>query len=216
MNRSALAALLRDRLLVALALVSAVTMITFAAQHTSTPPPVRFDRLPLAVDTWRGTDAGPLDEETARILAADAYVNRSYASAAHAPVGFYAAYYAQQRPGVSIHSPLYCLPGTGWEPLDVGSRTLSVAGADYDIRRMVIRKQREQAVVLYWYSVHGRIVGDEFRSKLWLLHDSLRFGRSDAALIRLAVPVTDSVEAAERDALAFGRAFLPSLSHLWS
>ena len=207
---------LSRRLLVVLALIAVVTVVVFTAQRTSAAAPLPLDAVPLTIDGWRGSDAGPLDRETARILAADAYVNRSYASSARAPVGFYAAYYAQQRPGVSIHSPLHCLPGTGWEPLEVGTRTLAVGDADYHVRRMLIRKERDEAVVLYWYSIHGRVVGDEIRSKFWLLHDSLRFGRSDAALIRLAVPVTGSIEGAERDALDFGRALIPSLSHLWS
>ena len=205
-----------SRLAVVLALVLAVTVLT-RAHNGSPPPPFLLDSLPMTVGAWHGSDAGPLDTDTVRILAADAFINRSYASQAHEPVGFYAAYCSQQRPGVSIHSPLHCLPGTGWEPLDVSVRTIAGSdGASHDVRRMIIRKQREQAVVLYWYSIHGRIVGDELRSKFWLLHDSLRFGRSDAALVRVAVPVTGSIESAERDGLAFGRALLPSLSHLWS
>ena len=207
---------LARRLIVALALAAAVTVVTRAAQNAP-PAPLQLSRLPLTIGGWVGNDAEPFDEETVRILAADASVNRVYATAQHAAVGFYVAYYAAQRPGVSIHSPLHCLPGTGWEPLDVGARTLAGAdGVAHQIRRLIVRKERDQAVVLYWYSVHGRIVGDELRSKFWLLHDSLRYGRSDAALIRLSVPVTESVEAAERDALAFGQAILPSLSHLWS
>lgn len=204
------------RLFVAVALVSAVAMLAHAAHHPPTQP-MRLAALPMTIGTWVGTDAEPLDAETMRILAADASVGRVYASASHEAVEFYGAYYAQQRPGVSIHSPLHCLPGTGWEPLDVSTRALDgVDGSSYPIRRMLVRKQLDQAVVLYWYSVHGRIVGDELHSKFWLLHDSLRFGRSDAALIRLSVPVNGSIDSAERDAFAFGRAVLPTLSKLWS
>lgn len=207
---------LTRRLIVTVTLVSAVAVLT-ARGHSAPPAPIQLAGLPMTIGTWQGNDAKPFDEETVRILAADTSVNRVYASAERAAVGFYAAYYAQQRPGVSIHSPLHCLPGTGWEPLDVGARVLKGSdGSAHQIRRLIVRKERDQAVVLYWYSIHGRVVGDELQSKLWLLHDSLRFGRSDAALIRLSVPVTGSVESAERDALAFGRALLPSLSHLWS
>jgi hypothetical protein len=53
-------------------------------------------------------------------------------------------------------------------------------------------------------------------SKLWLLHDSIRLGRSDAALVRIVVPITGSVDAAERRGLAFTRDLLPYLSQLWS
>jgi EpsI family protein len=204
------------RLLVALSLTSAVAVVTHAA-HAVSPTPLPLAAVPMTIGAWHGSDAEPFDAETMRILAADTTINRTYASASHTPVGFYAAYYAQQRPGVSIHSPLHCLPGTGWEPLDVSSRTMdSEDGLQVPVRRMLVRKEHEQALVLYWYSIHGRIVANELHSKFWLLHDSLRYGRSDAALIRLSVPVSGSVESAERDALAFGRALLPTLSHLWS
>jgi EpsI family protein len=204
------------RLLVALALTLTVAVMTHAA-HAVSPPPVPLTALPMTIGSWHGSDAEPFDAETMRILAADATVNRTYSGSSGGPVGFYAAYYAQQRPGVSIHSPLHCLPGTGWEPLEVSSRTMDTAdGSRLPVRRMVVRKDHDQALVLYWYSIHGRAVADELHSKFWLLHDSLRYGRSDAALIRLSVPISGSVESAERDALAFGRALLPSLSHLWS
>src|SRR5262249_53441347 len=142
---------------------------------TSTPPPTQLDALPMSIADWRGEEAGPIDEETARILASDAYLNRVYDDGTQAPVGLYIAYYAMQRPGVSIHSPLHCLPGTGWEPLDVVTREIRRPdGSTGELRRLVVRKARERAVVLYWYAVHGRMIGNEVVSKAWLLFDSLR------------------------------------------
>lgn len=195
-------------MLVAIALIAATVGLAQAARRSPAAGAVAIDTLPLSIGPWRGSEAGALDEETQRILAADAYLNRTYVSEAGQPIGLYAAYYAQQRPGVSIHSPLHCLPGTGWEPIDVASLD--------GFRRLIVRKDRQEAVVLYWYAIHGRTVGRELQSKAWLLHDSIRFGRSDAALIRVVVPVTDSIETAERNGLAFARTLLPSLSHLWS
>src|SRR5262249_56921951 len=144
-------------------------------------------------------------------------VNRTYESRGESPVGLYVAYYAQQRPGVSIHSPLHCLPGNGWEPVDVATRDVESAdGTTASVRRMVVRKARERSVVLYCYAVHGRMLGNEILSKAWLLHDSLRFHRSDAALVRVVVPVSGSVDAAEREGIAFTRALLPYVVRLWS
>jgi EpsI family protein len=129
----------------------------------------------------------------------------------------YVAYYADQRPGVSIHSPLHCLPGTGWEPLDVGVREVSGAdGRSGSLSRMVVRKGRDRAVVLYWYAVHGRMIGSELISKAWLLHDSIRFNRRDAALVRIVVPVTDSVDAAERAGITFANLLSPRVAALWN
>lgn len=205
-----------SRLATALMLVALTAAAARTARLRAAAPRIALETLPLQLDTWRGHDAGPLDEETLRILSADSYLNRSY-DGLDAPVGLYVAYYAQQRPGVSIHSPLHCLPGTGWEPLDVVARTIERPdGSAGDLRRLLVRKGRDRAVVLYWYAVHGRMIGNELLSKAWLLHDSLRFNRSDAALVRIVVPVKGSVESAEHDGLAFARTLLPHLASLWS
>jgi hypothetical protein len=60
------------------------------------------------------------------------------------------------------------------------------------------------------------MLAGEVSSRLWLLHDSVRFGRSDAALVRIVVPVTSSLDSAERRAVSFARDVMPYLSHLWS
>ena len=80
-----------------------------------------------------------------------------------------------------------------------------------------INAETDRAVVLYWYAVHGRMIGNEIVSKAWLLHDSLRFQRSDAALVRIVVPVQGTaIDAAQREGLLFAHDVLPYLPHLWS
>jgi EpsI family protein len=203
------------RIVVAFALVALAAGIAETAKLRGVAPGVRLTALPLVVGTWQGRDAGPIDADTVKILAADAYLNRTYDSGQEA-VGLYVAYYAQQRPGVSIHSPLHCLPGTGWEPLEVTTRTVEAAGAPTGaVRRLLVRKGRDRDVVLYWYAIHGRVIASELLSKVWLLHDGIRFNRSDAALVRIVVPVTGSVEAAEREGLAFARSLMPHVAALW-
>lgn len=199
------------RALLVLFVLAATTAFT-ASRTAPSPRPVALDALPLRVAAWQGADAPPLDAETRRVLAADAYVTRTYESAAAIPVDLYVAYYAQQRPNVSIHSPLHCLPGTGWEPLDVSTVDLASGGAPVRARRLLVRKNLDRAVVLYWYAIHGRVVADEIASRFVLLRDSLFAGRSDAALVRVSTPVHASVERAEGDAIAFARALLPSVT----
>jgi EpsI family protein len=200
------------RALIVVAMLASSTALTRATRDNSAHAPAIVTALPYTIGAWTGIDAPPFDEETERVLAADRYVNRTYA-ASGAPVGLYVAYYARQRPTVSIHSPLHCLPGTGWEPLDVS--TLDIARPDGSMgraRRMIVRKNLDRAVVLYWYDVHGRMLANELASKAWLLHDSVRDGRSDAALVRIVVPIQASDTEAEREAVAFARALLPFAS----
>ena len=200
------------RLAIVVILLIATGAVARSAHRSDRAVAANLAALSYTIDTWRGVEARPLDEETKEALGADAYLTRTYSNGAGVPVSVYIAFYGAQRPGVSVHSPLHCLPGTGWEPLDVGS--VDIAGAQ--VRRLVVRKNRDRAVVLYWYAVHGRAIGSEALSKLWLLHDSIRLGRSDAALVRIVVPIADSVDAAEQRGVAFTRDLLPSLSRLWS
>jgi EpsI family protein len=200
------------RLTLVVLLLAATAVVARSSHRGDRAVDARLESLPYTVDDWRGTEGRPLDDETVRTLGADAYLTRTYSAGAGAPASLYIAYYGAQRPGVSVHSPLHCLPGTGWEPLDVG--TIDVAGNP--VRRLVVRKNRERALVLYWYAVHGRTIANEALSKLWLLHDSIRLGRSDAALVRIVVPITGSVDAAEQRGVAFTRDLLPVLSQLWS
>lgn len=206
------------RAIAALLMIAATGALAHAGRVQGPAMHPRLESLPYQVASWSGRDAAVTDAETLRILAADTYLNRSYAGASGTPIDLYIAYYGRQQPGISIHSPLNCLPGTGWEPLDIATVEVTPpGGAAGEMRRLVVRKNMDRAVVLYWYAIHGRTIANETLSKAWLLHDSLRFRRSDAALVRIVVPVRGTaVDAAERDALAFARDVLPYLPHLWS
>jgi EpsI family protein len=211
------------RLTVVVILLTATAAVARSAHRGDRAVDAHLASLSYTIDAWRGAEGRPLDEETVNALGADTYLTRTYSDGAGVPVSVYIAFYGAQRPGVSIHSPLHCLPSTGWEPLDVGTVNIAAASsapgietAGAQVRRLVVRKNRDRAVVLYWYAIHGRTIASEAVSKLWLLHDSIRVGRSDAALVRIVVPIADSVGAAEQRGVAFTRDLLPYLSKLWS
>jgi EpsI family protein len=208
----------RGRAFAALLMIAATGALAQAARVQGPPMHAQLDALPYQVSAWTGRDALPPDPETLRILAADSYLNRSYAGASATPIDLYIAYYGRQRPGVSIHSPLHCLPGTGWEPLDIADVAVAQPdGTQAQARRLIVRKNSDRAVVLYWYAIHGRMIANETVSKAWLLHDSLRFHRSDAALVRIVVPIRGgSADTAQREGLAFAHDVLEYLPHLWS
>jgi EpsI family protein len=203
------------RLLVCAVLIAATALVARAAQ-SSVATTAKLDAVPLAIGGWQGVVASPLDREVVRELGADAYINRTYRQAGAPPLGLYVAYYTSQRPGASIHSPLNCLPGTGWEPVSVD--TLRVAmpnGASGAVRQMLVQKREERALVLYWYQVHGRMIASELASRGYLIADTIATHRTDAALVRVVVPVTGSGREAERQGAAFVRALLPALDRVW-
>jgi EpsI family protein len=208
----------RVRACVVALMIGVTASLAHAARARGPQLHAQLTSLPFQVSAWSGRDTPPLDDETVRLLGADAYLERSYTATSETPVELYIAYYGRQQPGASIHSPLHCLPGTGWEPLEIATVPLAQPdGTVGQLRRLLVRKNMDRAVVLYWYAVHGRMVASEMWSKAWLLHDSLRFHRSDAALVRIVVPVRGSaIEAAQRQGLAFAHDVLPYLPHLWS
>jgi hypothetical protein len=120
-----------------------------------------------------------------------------------------------------MHSPANCLPGAGWEPESQSMMSLAdprnPAAANVAINRYVIRKGLDRQLVLYWYQSHGRVIGSEYWSKIYLVADAVRLNRTDAAIVRVITPIAgDSVDAetlAENQAVRFVNELLPRLSH---
>ena len=177
-------------------------------------------RLPMTVDTWQGRDEAAFAENIVNVLGVDEYVNRTYYAPGEPFVALYVGYYESQREGDTMHSPLNCLPGAGWQPVVTERIDLDVPGRPAPVRvnRFVVQKGLDRAVVLYWYQSHGRVVASEYLGKLFLVYDAMRLNRSDGALVRVVSPVTpeDVGDAsAERRVTRFVQALFPLLeTHL--
>ena len=145
---------------------------------------------------------------------------RSYSTPGTAGIGVYVGDRASQRQGDAIHSPQNCLPGAGWEPVSQGMMSLpdlrNPQAPAVEVNRYIVQKGIERVLVLYWYQSHGRIVASEYWGKIYLVTDAVRLNRTDAAIVRLTVPIIgESAEAertAERQASEFASALLPRLN----
>jgi EpsI family protein len=177
----------------------------------------------MTIDQWSGRRDADLTPEVLAILGVDDYITRTYRRAGSPPVGLYIGYHTSQRQGDTIHSPLNCLPGAGWEPIEVGRKIIPVRSGDVtsprdiDVNRVVIGKGLNRAVVLYWYQSHRRIVASEYWGKVYTVLDSVRYNRTDAAMVRIVVPIPDglSTEMADEEATTFVQALFPHLpAHL--
>lgn len=176
--------------------------------------------LPLQIGNWQGHDV-PLDDRVLSVLGVDDFVSRDYVSKA-GYMGLYVGFYQTQRQGNTIHSPLNCLPGAGWNPVDRSYITvpagLEPSGPNHDVQinRIIIEKGLDRAVVLYWYQAHGRVVANEYWGKIYTVLDAMRINRTDGALVRIVNPFTGSgpaVEmAAEKEAISFMQSIFPLLS----
>jgi EpsI family protein len=205
------------RLLVLSALFVAAAAYRSAAME---PEPVLvrepLSRLPFTLGTWSGHDDPRLPQQILDVLGVDEYLSRTYKSGAGPFVSVYVGYYQSQRHGDTIHSPMNCLPGAGWQPVSKARATIAITpgGDPIEVNRYVIQKGIDRQLVLYWYQSRGRVVASEYWSKAYLVYDAFRFNRSDAALVRVITPVApaDGADAAaERRAIDFVKELFPHL-----
>ena len=170
---------------------------------------------PSDVGRWRqiGPDAR-FDAATMAVLRADDYVSRDYAASDGNTASLYVGYYLTQRTGATYHSPLNCLPGSGWELGEAS--TVEVSPGDgaraFTANRYVIEHGNERQVMLYWYQGRGRAVASEYWDKVYTVLDSIRLRRSDGAMVRVLVPVRSTEERALEAATQFAAQIAPNLA----
>src|SRR5688572_10461097 len=171
-----------------------------------------FNAFPMAIDGWSGRQAARFDDRTLAILGVDEYLHRIYQDAQGFPAALYIGFYGSQRQADTMHSPLNCLPGAGWQPSERGVAELTVrdspGGSLRTIRvnEFIIQKGAERQVALYWYQSHGRVTANEYRSKVYTVLDALRLNRTDGAIIRVTGPMSGAADARLRT-----RAFVEAL-----
>jgi EpsI family protein len=164
---------------------------------------------PLQLQNWQGIDL-PLEPRIVQALGVSDYLDRAYQSAANNPVFLYVGYYKSQRTGFSIHSPKNCIPGAGWEPVTAGHVALPLPnGKRAIVNEYVVENGLRRQLVLYWYQSHGRVIASEYRGKAYMVLDSLRLHRTDAALVRVSSPIAKQDEQASyNQVFAFAQEFL--------
>ena len=184
--------------------------------------------LPMTVAGWMGRDEPRFSDEILAVLGVDEYINRTYrragdrvsssatSSGPNAPLwaSLYVGFYQSQRQGDTIHSPMNCLPGAGWQPVSASRMQIAIAGRDtpIEVNRVLIQKGLDRHVVLYWYQSQGRVVASEYWSKFYMVYDAMRTNRSDGALVRVITPVVSSDGGelgAERHAVEFVQSLFP-------
>jgi len=153
---------------------------------------------PVQIGEWR--QIGPdyvMDDATLAVLRASDYLQRDYRTADGQSANFYVGYYASQRDGASYHSPLNCLPGSGWTLSQPGKAMIPLPdGSSFAANKYVIENGDTRSLMIYWYQGRGREVASEYWGKIYTVIDSVRLRRSDGAMVRVTVPLGSSEEVA--------------------
>ena len=169
---------------------------------------------PQQVGAWQQVGGDQrFDAGTEQVLRADDYLLRNYTSGDGRIASFYVGYYATQRNGATYHSPLNCLPGSGWTMTDPARITIKPKDGRvaFEANRYLIQKGNDKELLVYWYQGRGRAVASEYWGKIYAVLDSLRWRRSDGAMVRVIVPIGQSESAALEAAADFAANLTPVL-----
>ncbi len=187
--------------------LAAILGMNHLSHGEATPPAKPLSEFPAKIGPYAQVIEWPLDKETLDVLGVTDYLDRGYWEPGMEQnlLNLYIGYFRSQKTGATIHSPKNCLPGAGWNPVQATIYQLPLAdGTKAPINLYILRKGLDEQLVLYWYQAHGRIVASEYWGKFYLVYDALRLNRTDAALVRISVPVDNGDEAkAKERALSF-------------
>jgi len=148
--------------------------------------------IPTQLDGWIARGDLTLRDRIAASLDATSYLSRIYRRSG-VEIDVFAAFYARQKAGESMHSPKYCLPGGGWEFADF--RTVDLTGTAARINRAVIQKPGDRKLMFYWYQSRTRVVTSEYQSKIFLVWDGLVHDNPGGSIVRIVVPDRPEIEA---------------------
>ena len=153
---------------------------------------------PEQIGDWRRAKPDQtIDDATMAVLRASDYLLREYRRADGQVANFYVGYYASQREGASYHSPLNCLPGSGWTLSEPGKVMIAMPdGSSFAANKYIIENGDYRSLMIYWYQGRGRAVASEYWGKIYTVIDSVRLRRSDGAMVRVTVPLGSSEEVA--------------------
>lgn len=201
------------------AFVVASGVIARAERTERIPTRQPFSGFPMMVGEWRGRQDPPLSQEILQVLGADDYLARTYFTEREG-AGLFIGYWETQKRGDTVHSPLNCIPGAGWQPVSNRALRVAVPGPagtrrEIEVNRYVIEKGLDRQMVLYWYQSHDRVIASEYWGKFYLVADAVRLSRSDTAMVRVITPVAEPTAqaeaAAEQAAARFVQQMFPLL-----
>lgn len=200
--------------LVTLFLIVQTAVLYSSIRPEFVPPSRPLAGVPHQLGSWDMTGEGYVDKDTEDVLKADDLLNRVYKSASTgATASLFVAAFRTQRNGKAPHSPKNCMPGAGWTQLSSESYPLEVGlAAPIVVNRYVIVHGEQRELVLYWYQSRDRVVADEFKAKFWVIADAMRLNRTDTALVRVMVDISNNdEEGATKTGVDFVRSFFTTL-----
>ena len=153
--------------------------------------------LPGEIGGWKGGPALPA--VSPRSFDSDDVLSRTYVSPAGERLWLSIAFWRRQREGRPLaFSPRQGHPGPEWKVLSSRVAWLDPGNgaARHPVRQAIFQRFGDREAVTYWYvQGGGGVVTEWYLGRLAMIWNGVRWGRSDAALIRLSSPVRQADDA---------------------
>lgn len=196
-------------------LVAQMAILYGYSRDENVPTIPALSTFPKEFPGWTMIRESKVEDEVMEVLKADDTLTRYYSNG-EAYASLFMAYFKTQRTGQVPHSPKHCLPGSGWTPSRSGFLAIPILeqNRSIEVNRYVVSRGEDSSLVLYWYQSLDRVVASEYMARVYLVTDSIRYNRSDTALVRVVVPVPKQEggeDQAERLGVAFIQKFFPAV-----
>ncbi|MFP3982500.1 MAG: exosortase C-terminal domain/associated protein EpsI [Desulfurivibrionaceae bacterium] len=146
-----------------------------------------LEQFPDRIGQWRSLGTQNMEGRIEEVLRVDDYLLANYQNSQGRRINVYISYFSRTDRYKGYHSPLNCMPGSGWEIADTGSITLELpeSGNRPEVNRILLQKGGDRQIGLYWYQCRGRILANEYHERIYRVIDSIVQNRTDGAFIRL-------------------------------
>ncbi len=143
---------------------------------------------------WKGADL-KLDADVVEMLNPDQILFRRYQNPSGGSVDLYGVFYGSQGADRTMHSPLNCYPGTGWEIVEKSKVLLQGPGDDKKdlvVQKLILRKGLAKRLLYYWYYAGGKTASNQYMNKALTLYGALMHGRTDGGLVTVSTIQDDA------------------------
>jgi len=175
--------------LIAFALVYSI-LIRY--QKVEAPNAADFTKLPAEFGDWVGQDFY-FEQDVLDVLKAEKTFFRRYINSSGEEAWLFIGYWKDQKYGAQPHSPLHCLPGSGWnitsnKLVALSATTNGRSAAKGKVNFATIQNGTRSQSMLFWYQSRNGLLPKEIQVKIDLAINALFRKPTDVAFIRITSP----------------------------
>jgi len=152
-----------------------------------------WSEFPLEKDGWMGTEdvvaQGVID-----LLRPDHIFNANYVDAEGFRINLFLGSFSDARGGP--HSPMNCLPASGWIVESSESRAIALEQRTIPARRLMLRYKHQTYVMDFWYITPLGETANDYQLKLYQMFGALLFQPRHLTFVRFVARDTDQNRAA--------------------